>query len=306
LVVDFRGDPVNDAPIVKAAAGDIELEYEELGSGEPLVLIMGIGAQMIYWPDELVEGLAERGFRVIRFDNRDVGLSTKLDGQRVGDMREALARYAFGLPIEAPYTLSDMARDVTGLLDALGLESAHVVGASMGGMIAQTFAIEHPERLRSLTSIMSHTGDRRFMLAARPRAARVLLAKAPRSREEAMDRAEAFYRVVGGRGFPLDVAGVRDRSGRAYDRCFYPQGFLRQFFAILASGSRSSALRGVTAPTLVLHGSDDPLILPWGGRATAQAVPGATFHLVRGMGHDLPRGAWPQMINGIANTAAVA
>lgn len=284
--------------------GDIDLEYDERGEGDPLVLVMGIGAQMIYWQDDFCDALAARGFRVIRFDNRDVGLSSKLEGQRGTPMRQALVRYALGMPLSAPYTLSDMAHDLAGLLDHLHIPSAHVVGASMGGMIAQTFAIEHPERTRSLTSIMSHTGDRRFMLSSHPRAARVLLDKAPTSREEAMERAERFYRVVGSHGFELDIAGTRERAARAYDRCFYPAGFLRQFLAILASGSRSKALRGLRVPTLVLHGSVDPLILPAGGRQTAALIPNAAFHLVEGMGHDLPRGAWPTIVNAIANTAA--
>lgn len=290
--------------MVQANLGHIDLAYEDVGSGEPLVLVMGIGAQMIYWPDDFVQALVDRGFRVVRFDNRDVGLSSKINGVRVPSIQKALARFALGLPLTAPYTLSDMAQDIVGLLDHLELESAHVVGASMGGMIAQTFAIEHPERLRTLTSIMSHTGDRRFMFGTHPRAARVLLAKSPRSRQEAVDRAEEFYRVVGGRGYPFDIEGIRTRAERAYDRCFYPAGFVRQMHAILASGSRTTALQRLTAPALVLHGSDDPLIRPAGGRATARAIPNATFHLVRGMGHDLPRGAWPEIINAIANTAA--
>ncbi len=292
---------------MRARVGDIELEYDERGDGEPLVLVMGLGAQMIYWHEDFCDALAARGFRVIRFDNRDVGLSTKCDvatGRRRVHLREALLRYTVGLPIDAPYTLSDMGNDLAGLLDHLGLPAAHVVGASMGGMIAQTFALEHRARLRTMTSIMSHPGDRRFMLTPRPRAARALFDKPPRSREEAMERAETFYRVVGSRGFDLDIAGTRERALRAYDRCFYPAGILRHLLAILASGSRSRRLGAVRAPTLVLHGSVDPLISPAGGRATAKAIPGAAFHLVRGMGHDLPRGAWPQIIDAIANTAA--
>lgn len=291
---------------MRVRVGDIELEYDERGDGDPLVLVMGIGAQMIYWQDGFCDALASRGFRVIRFDNRDVGLSSKLEGRRGTPMRQALVRYALGMPISAPYTLTDMAHDIAGLLDHLGIPSAHVVGASMGGMIAQTFAIEHPSRIRSLTSIMSHPGDRRFMLGAHPRAARVLLDKAPTSREEAMERAERFYRVVGSRGFELDVAGTRERAGLAYDRCFYPAGFRRQFLAILASGSRSRRLRGVRVPSLVIHGSVDPLIVPAGGRRTASVIPNAAFQLVKGMGHDLPRGAWPAIVNAIANTAAAA
>lgn len=279
-----------------------EASAESLRSGEPLVLIMGIGAQLIYWPDDFCAALAERGFSVIRFDNRDVGLSTKLEGRRAPPLQTMISRMAAGLPVAAPYTLLDMADDVAGLLDHLGIDRAHVVGASMGGMIAQTFAIAHPHRVRSLTSIMSHPGGRRHMLAS-PRAIRALLMPAPRDRDEAMARAETFYRVVGGRGFPLDIETVRERAGRAYDRCFYPAGFLRQLAAILASGSRREALAFVRVPAAVIHGADDPLILPRGGRATAEALPDARLVVVEGMGHDLPRGAWPQILDAIEGAA---
>lgn len=286
----------------KAKANGLELEYEIIGSGEPLLLIMGIGAQLIYWRDEFCQRLADEGFMVVRFDNRDVGLSTKLDGARAPGFAELVTKGVLGLPIAAPYDLTDMAADGAGLLDALGLERAHVVGASMGGMIAQTMAITHPHRVMSLCSIMSNPGGRRHLLSA-PRAMRALLQPAPTDRAEAMDRAAAFYEVCGSTGFERDVQGIRERAGRAYDRCFYPQGFVRHMAAIFATGSRREALKFVRAPTVVIHGSVDPLILPRGGRATAAAIPDSRLHVIDGMGHDLPEGAWPQIIEAIRSNA---
>lgn len=286
----------------RAKTNGIELEYEIIGEGEPLVLIMGIGAQLIYWRDEFCQRLAGEGFTVVRFDNRDVGLSTKLDGHRAPGFSELVARGVLGLPIEAPYDLSDMADDTAGLLDALGFERAHIVGASMGGMIAQTMAITHPHRVASLCSIMSNPGGRRHLVSA-PRAMKALLQPAPKDREEAMDKAAAFYAVCGSTGFERDVEAIRERSGRAYDRCYYPQGFLRHMAAIFATGSRREALKFVRAPTAVIHGSADPLILPSGGRATAAAIRGSRLHVVDGMGHDLPEGAWPQVIEAIGSNA---
>jgi pimeloyl-ACP methyl ester carboxylesterase len=286
-----------------ARANGLELCYEEAdGGGEPLVLVMGIGAQLVTWDDRFVEELAASRFRVIRFDNRDAGLSSKLDGMRAPPLSQMLFERVRGQAIDVPYTLADMADDIAGLLDALGIDSAHVVGASMGGMIAQTMALRHARRVRTLTSIMSHTGELRFLLGM-PRAMRTLLQPSPRTRAEAIDRAEAFYRICGSTGFPLDVEGLRARAARAYDRCFCPQGFARQMAAILASGSRRSALERMRVPSLVIHGTVDPLILPSGGRATAAAIPHARLELIDGMGHDLPRGAWPRIIAAIAQSA---
>jgi pimeloyl-ACP methyl ester carboxylesterase len=290
--------------MARVEANGIELEYEELGEGEPLLLIMGLGAQLIHWPDGFCEQLAERGYRVIRFDNRDVGLSSKLD-EVIPDIRILMAKAMLGLPVRTPYSLVDMADDSAGLLDALGIDRAHVLGASMGGMIAQTMAIRHPERLHSLTSIMSHTGDKRFMLSS-PRAIRTLMGPAPHNRAEAMDRAVEFYQAVGSQGFELDVDSLRERAGRAYERCFYPRGFIRQLAAVMTSGSRSDALRYLRVPALVVHGTVDPLIRVAGGHATAAAIPGARLELVEGMGHDLPEGAWPQMLGAIDQHARSA
>jgi pimeloyl-ACP methyl ester carboxylesterase len=289
-----------------ARANGIELHYEVTGEGPPLVLIMGIGAQLVAWPEGLIALLADHGFQVIRFDNRDVGLSSKIDGAgRPPPMRPAIARAMLGLPISAPYTLVDMADDVAGLLDHLGMGDAHVAGVSLGGMIAQTLAIVHPSRLRTLTSIMSHTGDRLSGIGS-PRAIQALLGPAPRSAAEAGERAVRFTRICGSTGFPIDEDDLRRRAARAYERCFYPRGFLRQFLAALATGSRTEALRFVRVPTLVMHGSDDTLLPPRGGRATARAIPGARFQLIEGMGHDLPRGAWPILADAIAEHARSA
>jgi len=284
----------------RAQTNGIELEYEVIGTGEPIVLIMGIGAQMIAWHDEFRHMLADQGFQVIHFDNRDAGLSTKMDGPRLPRVNKMLAKAMLGMSVEAPYTLMDMADDVAGLLDHLNLADAHIVGASMGGMVAQTMAIVQPTRVRSLTSIMSHPGNRRSSVS-KPSALKALLGKVPRTREEAIERYLVFQQVCGSKGFEIDVDYCRDLAGRGYDRSFCPSGFVRQMAAIIATGDRTKALRFVRAPTLVLHGSDDPLIRPAGGRATARAIRGAQFQMIQGMGHDMPRGAWPIISGAIAN-----
>jgi pimeloyl-ACP methyl ester carboxylesterase len=283
-------------------ANGIDIEYESMGTGEPLVLIMGIGAQLVDWPQGFCQMLVERGFRVIRFDHRDVGLSTRFPHARVPRVRKLIARWLLGRQVPAPYTLSDMAADTAGLLDALGIDSAHVLGVSMGGMIAQTLAIEHPSRVRTLTSVMSTTGERRGFLS-RPHALRALLMPAPRNRDEAMDRAVAFFRTVGSPQYPFDEAAMRERAGRAFDRGMDPRGFLRHMAAILASGSRRRALRRVRAPTLVIHGQADPLIPVAGGRSTARAIPGARLRVIPGMGHDLAEGLWRRLVDEVARHA---
>ena len=291
--------------MARARANGIELEYEVFGAagGRPVLLIMGLGAQMILWDDEFCAALAARGHRVIRFDNRDVGLSSKIAGWRTLDVLAAMGGWAFGRAVAAPYTLSDMAADTVGMLDALGLDAAHVVGASLGGMIAQTLAIEHPRRVLSLTSIMSTTGNPRLP-RARPEATAALLEPPPRDREGAMARAVKVLRRIGSPGFPMDEARVRARAGRSFDRCSHPAGVARQMLAVLASGSRVEGLRGVTAPTLVIHGTDDPLIPVAGGVETARLVPGAEVMLIEGMGHDLPRAVWGRVIDGISGLTA--
>jgi pimeloyl-ACP methyl ester carboxylesterase len=261
---------------------------------------MGLGMQLIHWDLELCERLAERGFHVIRFDNRDSGLSTKVDAP-VPDMRRALV----GLRLDAPYLLEDMADDAFGLLDHLGIEAAHVVGASMGGMIAQTMAIKRPERVLSLTSIMSTTGERR---AGRPklRVWSVLMRQAPHDREAYIERFVKIFRLIGSKGFPPDDDRIRELAAATYDRGHHTAGTGRQLAAIMASGDRTARLRKLAVPTTVIHGRDDPLVPFRGGRATAAAIPDARLIAVPGMGHDLPREVWPQLVDAVVETAARA
>jgi pimeloyl-ACP methyl ester carboxylesterase len=284
----------------RARANGIEIEYESFGhpSDPILLLVMGLGAQMIFWEEEFCEGLAARGRRVIRFDNRDVGLSTKLEGAAAPSVVEAMAAVASGQPIRAPYTLLDMADDAAGLLDALEIGAADVVGASMGGMIAQLLAVRHPARVRTLTSIMSSTGAP-DLPPAKPEAMQILLTPAPTDRAGNIERAVQANRVIGSPGFPFDEERIRRRAARAYDRCFYPAGMARQMVAVMATGNRREAVRAVRAPTLVIHGTADPLVPVEAGVDTAKSIPGAELLLVEGMGHDLPRGAWPQVIDAI-------
>jgi len=291
----------------RARANGMQIEYETFGdSGDPpLLLVMGLGGQMILWPDEFCQALAARRHHVVRFDNRDVGLSTKLDSAGLPDVMGALSAAAQARPIDAPYRLRDMADDAAGLLDALDLGPAHVVGASMGGMIAQTLAIEHPARVRTLTSIMSTTGDA-SLPQARPEAMAALLTPAPTERAAAIEHGVRLWRTIGSPGFPFDESWVRARAALAFDRGQSPAGVARQLVAILASGSRRASLAAVRAPTLVIHGAADPLIPVEAGRATAAAVPGAELLEIDGMGHDLPRALWSTLVDAIAKHAARA
>jgi pimeloyl-ACP methyl ester carboxylesterase len=285
--------------MARIATNGIELEVEDRGDGPPVLLIMGIGAQMILWPDGFVDTLLARGLRVIRFDNRDVGKSTWLDHLGVPSLSGMTAKAMMGMKVKAPYTLWDMALDTVGLLDGLEIDRAHAVGASMGGMVAQCLAIRHPERLHSLTSIMSTTGSRK-LFRPKPKAVSALLGTRPTSREGAQDYFVTFSQAMAGTGYPVDEAVARDIAGRAYDRGNHPAGFQRQWAAILASGSRRRLLADVKTPTLVMHGSDDPLLIPEGGRATARAIPGARLEIIEGMGHSLPAGVWDRIADGIA------
>lgn len=281
----------------------IELAYESFGNqaDPPMLLVMGLGAQMIAWSDEFCAQLAARGYRVIRFDNRDVGLSTNFVGGPAPDVAKAMT----GDYSSAAYTLSDMAGDAVGLLDALDIRTAHVVGASMGGMIAQCMAIEYPGRLRSMTSIMSTTGDRAVGRPS-PEAMAVLLAPPVNDRGGAIARAVESAKVIGSPGFDRDDDIIKERAALAFDRAFDPVGGARQLVAIQASGDRTEKLRSVRVPTLVVHGAADALVNVSGGKATAAAIEGSELLLVDGMSHDLPQGAWPQIVDAIDNLASRA
>jgi pimeloyl-ACP methyl ester carboxylesterase len=286
-----------------APVNGIEIAYQEVGDPDaaPLMLVMGLGTQMLGWDEELCALLAARGFRVVRFDNRDIGHSTMLESAGVPSRLDLFV----GRRESAAYLLSDMANDTIGLMDHLGIESAHIVGASMGGMIGQTLAIEHAERVRSLVSIMSTTGSRRVGTPTL-KAFGALLVKAPRGRDAYIERIVKTFKVIGSPAYPMDEPRFRELAGRLYDRSHNPKGVLRQMHAISASGDRTAALRKLKLPTTVIHGTRDPLVRPSGGRATARAIPGARLRIVEGMGHDLPRALWPTFAGEIVDTASRA
>lgn len=289
-------------------ANGIHLEYDEFGdrSASPLLLIMGLGAQMILWRDDFCAELANRGHRVIRFDNRDVGKSTWLDHLGTPDVLSAVSAALMRQPISgAPYSLRDMAADAAGLLDALDIHAAHVIGASMGGMIAQTLAIEHPNRVRSLTSIMSSTGNP-DLPQPKPEAMTALLSPQPDTREAAIERGIMVFRTIGSPGFPFDEVEIRALATLSWERGYNPAGVMRQLVAILSSGNRKEALAGIQVPSLVIHGKEDPLIPVEAGVDTAAAIGHAKLELIDGMGHDMPRPIWPRLIDSITTLAASA
>ena len=289
-------------------ANGITLEYEEFGdpSAPPLLLVMGLGAQLTLWPMELVEALVARGFRVIRYDNRDIGLSHKHEGARAPGMIRHMLMKRFGLNPRTPYTLADMAADGVGLLDALGIERAHIVGARMGGMIAQHIAFSHPEKVISLTSIMSTTGNPR--LPAARREALKVLTRRPASMDEAVlvEHGVLIGRTIGSPGYPADEARLRANATRDIRRSHYPAGMPRQLAAIIADGDRRARLARIKAPTLVIHGEGDPLVPVEGGRDTAAAIRGASLKTVPGMGHDLPLALVDEIAGAIADHARSA
>ncbi|MGY1778937.1 alpha/beta fold hydrolase [Geodermatophilus sp. SYSU D01036] len=276
-----------------AQANGIEIAYETFGypSARPLLLIMGAGAQMLLWHEDTCQALVDRGFFVIRFDNRDTGLSTHLH-----DAVPDVAAAAAGDLSSAAYTLEDMADDVAGLLDALGLDSAHIAGVSLGGMVGQTLAVRQPARVRSLTSMMSAPAlpVDRMGAEAQPPAT---------SREEYVEQVLQLFRRVGSPGYRTDEAWLADVAGRSYDRAYDPAGAVRQVLAVLASGDRTEQLRGIRVPTLVVHGEADPVFPVAGGRATAAAIAGAELLVLPGVGHSLPREVWPTILDALVRTA---
>ena len=287
-----------------AKVNGVELAYDTFGnpSAPPVLLVMGLGAQMIRWHEEFCKPLAAKGYWVIRFDNRDVGNSTKFDEAGVPNVLALMQAAQTGGTIAAPYTLSDMAGDAVGLLDALEIEKAHIVGASLGGMIVQTMAIEYPARIRTLTSIMSTTGEP-SVSTPKPEALAVLMSVPPSDREACIEDAVKMQRILRGWKYPLDEAFVRQEAARAFDRCFHPEGTTRQLAAILASGSRREKLKSLKVPTLVIHGDADPLVPIEGGKDTAAAIPGAKLLIIEGMGHDIPVEVVPQIIQAISEHA---
>jgi len=282
--------------IPSVSAKGITIEYDTLGDPDrpALLLVPGLGAQLTGWPDDFCSELVTRGFFVVRYDNRDAGLSTVIEG---GPPPDPLAVY-LGDRSSVAYTLEDMADDAIGLLDALEIPAAYLVGSSLGGMIAQTLAARRPDRTLGLCSISSTTGDpsvgqptaEAFELLARP---------APTTRGEFVEADIASHRVLGSPAYPSDEAQMRTRTGRAYDRAFNPAGTGRQLCAIIASGDRTASLASVTAPTVVIHGTEDKLIQPSGGQATAKAIPGAELVMIQGMGHDFPPAIWPRVFDAI-------
>lgn len=281
--------------------GNIEIAYDTFGdpSDPPMLLIMGLGAQMIRWDEALCKALAAQGHWVIRFDNRDVGLSTKFDDSGVPNIISLIQ----GNPVDVPYKLKDMASDAVGLLDALGIKEADVIGASMGGMIAQTMAIHYPDRVRTLTSIMSSTGNPDLPQPTSD-AMSLLLAPPASSRDEYIKNSLMSAKVLHGPHYPLDEDYVRNYSEISYDRCYHPAGFSRQLAAVLASGNRNEALGKVKIPTLVIHGDADPLVPVEGGKDTAKSIPDAKLLIIEGMGHSFPVEKVPQILQAILQHTA--
>ena len=297
-IVDEGRDRVEVAPI----AGGLEIAYESFGdpSDPALLLVMGLGMQMLGWDEEFCELLADHGFHVIRFDNRDVGLSSK-----VGESRPNVLASAVRLR-SADYDLGDMAGDSVGLLDHLEIERAHVVGASMGGMIAQTLAARHGDRVASLCSIMSGPGGRSVGTLPRMSVIGTLLSRPPSEREAYASHVAALFERIGSPGFAHDPERLRRRALLGYDRCFHPAGTAHQLMAIMESGNRTAELRGVRCPTLVIHGKADKLLPAAGGKAVAKAIPGSRLELIDGMGHDLPEELWPRISELIVDNAKLA
>jgi pimeloyl-ACP methyl ester carboxylesterase len=285
--------------IKKAQANGIEIAYETFGkkSNPPIMLVMGLGTQMIAWPDEVCSGLAKQGFFVVRFDNRDVGLSTHMQ-DHAPSMVDVVVRRK-----RPPYTVDDLAADTVGLMDALGLESVHLVGASMGGFIAQTVAIQHPRRIRSLTLIMTSTGSRRVGNPKPALFSRLTKRRVAADRRSAQEASVETFRIIGSKGYAFDEEYLMEMAGESYDRAHDPGGYLRQLAAIAAQPDRTEQLRRLRVPALVIHGLHDPLVAYTGGLAAARVLRNAKFVGYSGMGHDLPRELWPEFVQEIGGLA---
>ncbi|MEW6187120.1 MAG: alpha/beta hydrolase [Thermodesulfobacteriota bacterium] len=283
----------------RVKANGIEIEFDTFGNrtSRPLLLIMGVGRQLVSWNEDFCQRLADNDLFVIRFDNRDVGLSTKFEGAGIPDLTNLLTASIEEKKSKAPYSLEDMADDAVGLLDVLAIQKAHICGASMGAAITQIIGYKHPSRVLSLISIMGSTGNP-GLPQAKPTAMEVLMAPVPEKREDHLKSVLNRLRILWG-SMTFDEADMQRRAELEYDRAFYPQGMVRQMAAILADGNRKPKLKSITAPTLIIHGSEDPLV-PWeGGKDTAEAIPGAKLLIIDRMGHGLPREAWPQIIKAI-------
>jgi len=285
----------------KAIANNIRIEYDTFGdpSSPPILLIIGLGGQLIYSDEEFCRQIAEAGRYVIRFDNRDSGLSTKFDEAGLPVMMDVIGKVMSGQKVTPAYTIEDMAADAVGLLDALQIEKAHICGMSMGGMIAQSLAINYPRRVLSLTSIYSTTGNP-HLPQPKPEVMGLLLTPPPQEREPFIQFYLNVFRAITGPGFGFDEEWIRKIMGLAHDRAYCSQGTGRQLVAILTQENRKPALKGVRVPTLVIHGDADPLVSVEAGKDTAEAVPGAELKIIEGMGHDLPHGeVWAQIARDI-------
>ena len=294
---------------MKISANGVSIEVEDHGSpqGEPLLLIMGLGMQLVAWHEGFVAGLVERGFRVNRFDNRDIGLSEGFDQFGAPRLGLDALRFAFGLRVASPYTLADMAADSVGVLDALGIAQAHICGASMGGMIAQQVGVRHPTRVKSLTLMMTSSGARRLPgPSLKVRGAMLSRPKDPRDIESVIDHYVALYKLIGSPGFPPDEGYVRGRLQISVRRAYRPAGTARQMVAIAADGDRSPFLGQIRQPTQIIHGRSDPLVPVAAGHDLATKIRGAEIDLIDGMGHDLPVALWPRFVAGIASAAGRA
>ncbi|KKL77333.1 hypothetical protein LCGC14_2035940 [marine sediment metagenome] len=298
---------IKEKKMPKAKGNNIEIEYETFGdpSAKPLLLVNGLGGQMIGWDVEFIQLFVDRGFYVIRFDNRDVGLSTKFEDAGEPNLIQAFVAVQKGEPVESPYSIEDMADDAIGLLDALNIEKAHICGVSMGGMIVQVITIRHPSRVLSLTSIMSTTGDRSLPQPTQE-TVQALFKPIPPERDVYIENYIRVGKILYGSGFPYNEQKGRKLAGRLFDRCFYPHGLGRQMLAIMANGNRKSKLSSVKVPTLIIHGNNDPLVLIDGGKDTHNAIPGSELIIIDGMGHSLPPETWTQVTDAIKANAAKA